>query len=719
MLVPAAVAAAQAVTGTLLGNVTDPSDLPIVGAAVVIVELNTNASSTLTTNGSGYYAASLKDGVYQVRVEAPGFKAAVHTGVAVPVNGTVRINVRLELGDVQETVIVSAVSTVQTDRADTGRFLSGEFIARLPLGFNRNFQSALVTVPGATTPFRPHSEFFNPQDSLSSNVNGQSRLANNVQIDGVDNNQRTGLLTVLIPSIEAIESVSVTTGNYDAEFGRAGGAIANVTLKSGTNTAAGSVFALGNTDATIATGYFSHTKAPTNYLQGGVVGGGPLRRDRLFFFGDYRSTLDHQGRISRAVTPPVAFRNGDFSGAPTTIYDPLTGNTDGSGRRAFPGNVIPADRISPIARAILAQLPPPNLAAAPGQPNHQTPYRRDRDTHAFDVKVTQQLGPADQASARLSFQRPTIVDPPIFGLMGGGGKDFAGSGTNVTYSAGFNYNRVWNSALTTELRGGFSYYHNEATTAGNGHATAEEVGIPGANLDEWTSGMSTIDILGFSVPLAGFNPSLPWDRSEKTAQVASVLSKLTGSHLLKVGTDVRHNRDFLLQTQDTGGSRGRFQFRAPQTAAPNDLAAQGGFANAFASFLLDAPAGVNRDLKVLDTGTRHWEVFTFIQDKWSVSPRLTVDVGLRHEYYSPLTGLVDRGGLSNYDPSTNTLRVAGYGDIDAAVGVRRHYQNFAPRGGVSMRLDDRSVLRGAYGSAPYRFPTTPTRSTFLSGSPSR
>jgi hypothetical protein len=724
LVATAEAARAQTVTGTLLGTVTDPEQLAIAGATVTIVEIATNATSTISTNSAGYYAASLKEGTYRLRITVAGFKAAVFSGVAIPVNGTIRVDARLEVGDVQETIAVTAVTALQTDRADTGRILSGNFIASLPLGFSRNFQSALVTVPGATMPFRPHSEFFNAQDTLSMIVNGQSRLANTVQLDGVNNSQRTGLLSVLIPSIEAIESVSVSTGNYDAELGRAGGAITNVTLKSGTNTLAGSVFALGNTDATIASGYFSRAKAPTTYLQSGAVLGGPIRRDRMFFFGDYQYTRDHQGRVSRAVTPPMAFRMGDFSAAPTVIYDPRTGSPDGSGRLPFPGNVIPADRISPIAREILSRLAPPNLTAAPGQPNYQTPYRRDKDTHGFDVKITQQLGVADQVSSRLSFQRPRIVDPPVFGAMGGGGKDFAGVGTNLTYSTGVNYNRVWSSVLTTEMRGGFSYYHNEAVTAGAGLSTARDVGIPGANLDEWTAGMSSIDILGFTSPLVGFDASLPWDRSERLTQVTSVVTRLSGRHLLKIGADIRHNRDFLLQTQDNGGSRGVFEFRAAQTAAPNDPASQGGFANAFASFLLDAPFRLGRDLKVLDTGTRHWETFTFIQDKWSVLPHLTVDLGLRHEYYSPLAGLVDQGGLSNYDPATNTLRVAGYGEVDNAVGVRPHVRNFAPRAGASLRLGDATVIRGAYGIGTVPFPDNayafnfPVRQSFQINAPS-
>lgn len=694
----------QAVSGALLGNVTDPAGLPLAGASVALVETNTNVALATTTNPSGFYAATVKDGIYRVQVEHPGFKMAVQTGIVVAVNTTVRVDVALSIGDVAESVTVQAATPLQADRADTGRILPGALIQQLPLAFNRNFQGALALVPGATLPYRPHSEFFNAQDSLSSNVNGQSRLANSVQIDGVDDNQRTGLLTVLIPSIEAIESVSVSTSNYDAELGRAGGAVTSVTLKSGGNTLAGTAFAFGNTEATMAAGYFSHVKPQTSYFQGGVAAGGPLRRDKAFFFADYQHTIDHRGGTTRAAIPPLAFRNGDFSAAPTVIYDPRTGNADGTGRRPFPGNVVPADRISPVARAILAQLPAPNLEAAPGQPNYQASYRRDKDTPSFDVKFTQQISPADQASARLSFQRPSLVDPPIFGALGGGGKDFAGAGTNLTYSSGLSYSRVWSPSLLMELRGGVSYYHNRATTAGDGLTTAADVGIPGANLDAWTSGMTSIEIAGFTNPLVGFDPSLPWDRSERTVQLSTVVNKTRGNHLIKFGGDVRRNRDLLLQTQDSGGSRGRFRFAGAQTALPTDTAAQGGFANAFAAFLLDAPASFGRDLRILDSGTRHTQLFTFIQDKWRASSRLTIDVGLRHEYYTPLVGLADRAGLSNYDPDTNTLRVAGFGEVDARVGVRRYFGNLGPRTGAAYRLDDRSVIRAGYGVATVPFP---------------
>jgi len=697
---------AQAVRATLLGNVTDDAGLGIPGATVTITEVNTNISSTTVTNESGYYTfSSVKDGVYRVAAEISGFKRAVREGIEVAVNTTVRVDLKLEVGVLEESItVVGSTPLLQTDRADTGRIIESVHLQAVPLGFNRNFQGMLITVPGATRPFRPHSEFFNAQDSLSTNVNGQSRLANNVQLEGVDNNHKTGLLTVLIPSAEAIETVSISTSMYDAEFGRAGGAITNVTLRSGTNDLKGSVFLFGNTEATMAAGYFSHVKAPTEYVQAGFTLGGPIRRNKLFYFGDYQHTLDNSGRTTRATIPPMAFRNGDFSGAPTIIYDPATGNPDGSGRTPFPGNVIPANRISPIARAILEQLPAPNLSAALGQINYQAPYVREKTTEAFDVKLNYQVTQSDQLSGRFSFQRPDILDPAVFGAFGGGGKDFAGRGTNLTYSTGANYTRTWSNSLVMEARGGVSYYHNEAFSDGHGLRTAQEVGIPGANIDDWTSGMTQLDITGFSNPVVGFAASLPWDRSETTTQFAVVATKLWGNHTIKFGEDVRHNRDFLLQTQDNGGPRGRFQFRAPQTAIPTDTAAQNGFANAFASFLLDVPGGIGRDLKVVDPGTRHMAYFTFIQDKWQATQNLTIDLGLRHEFYTPLRGLEERGSMSNYDPTTNTLRVAGYGEVNNQVGVKAYWKNFSPRVGLSYRLDDKTVVRGGYGVSTMPFP---------------
>jgi hypothetical protein len=704
---------AQAVKGSLVGNISDSSGLVLPGVSVTITEVRTNISSSATTNESGYYVFSnLKDGTYRVVSTLSGFKRVVRDGVDVPVNATVRVDLKMEVGAIEESLtVVGTTPLLQTDRADTSRTIESVQLTEVPLGFNRNFQGMMITVPGALRMQRPHSDFFNAQDSLSSNVNGQSRLANNVQIEGIDDNHRTGLLTTLIPSAEAIEAVNISTSAYDAEFGRAGGAITNVTLKSGTNDLKGSLFAFGNNEKTNAPGYFSHTAPPGDYLQSGGTLGGPIQHNKLFFFGDYQHIRDNAGRTTRATIPPAAYRNGDFSASPTKIYDPLTGNPDGTGRTPFPNNIIPADRISPIAKAILSNLPAPNVDAAPGQPNYQIDYARVKTTDSFDTKVNVQLTERDQLSARLSFLRPKLTDPAEFGVFGGSkqgspsGNGFSGVGTDTTYSTGVNYTRTWGATLVMEARGGMNYFHNEALSGGAGLKTAADVGIRGANIDEWTSGMTSIDIgNGMSSPLVGFAASLPWDRSERTVQFASVFTKIAGNHTIKFGEDLRHTRDFLLQTQDNGGPRGQFQFRGSQTSIPSDAAATAGFANGFASFLLDVPSLAQRDLRVTDPGVRFWAFFTFVQDKWAVSPKLTIDLGLRHEYYSPFIGLADQGALSNYDPATNSLQVAGYGNVSQSVGVQRYLKNFGPRAGASYRLDERTVLRGGYGVSTLPFP---------------
>ena len=268
-------------------------------------------------------------------------------------------------------------------------------------------------------------------------------------------------------------------------------------------------------------------------------------------------------------------------------------------------------------------------------------------------------------SGRLSFMRPVVFDPGLFGQYGGpanGG--FAGTGTNTAYSTAGTWTRVFSQSLVLDVRGGVNYYRNTTITTGDGLTTSTDVGIPGANLDQYTSGISQISISGgngpFGDPLLGFSASQPWDRSERTWNVVGSLTKLMNKHTLKFGGEWRKNRDILLQTQDAGGSRGRFAFTASGTGSPAEQASLSGLANSFASFLLDWPNTVQRDLKVIDQpGTRHWAIASFIQDKWQVRQNITVDLGLRWEFYKPLEGVQGQGSLSNYDPSTNTLHVSG------------------------------------------------------------
>src|SRR5712664_2558127 len=470
----------QAVNGTLLGTITDTNNAVVGGATVNVTDVNTNITRTAKTNESGNYVfANLPQGTYRVEAELQGFKKTLDTGVEVLVNTTVRRDLELEPGSVAEQVTVTAEeAALQTDRADTGRQIESKQVAELPLGFNRNFQGLIFTVPGSTRPSRPHSQFFNSQDSLESKVNGQSRLSNNVQIEGVDDNEKTGLLQVLIPAADAIESVSVTTSNFDAELGRAGGAVSTVTLKSGTNAIHGSAFAFGNNDNTQATDYFTGTKAPTHYRQVGGTIGGPIKKNKIFYFGDYQYTSDALGAVNRHTVPYKEWYNGDFRNAPTKIYDPATGNSDGTGRQQISCNgvlnVICANRISPISQKLLGFLGSPNIAgAAFAQPNYLFSEVRIKKTQAFDVKVNHQINGKNSISYRFSFQRPNVFDPGAWGVYGGpnSGGGFDGKNTQDIISTAANYTRTFNNSLVLEARFGLSWYHNVVSTLAAGQKT--------------------------------------------------------------------------------------------------------------------------------------------------------------------------------------------------------------------------------------------------------
>src|SRR5262249_34843776 len=334
-------AVGQSVNATLVGTVTDTTGAAMAAAKVEIKEVNTGITRTAETNESGNYVfTDLEPGRYQVSAGKTGFKRVVHDAVDVLVNTTVRVDVKLEPGTITETVEVRAETPIlQTDSVDTGRKIETRQVEELPLTFNRNFQSLLNLVPGATRGHREHSAFFNAQESLRTEVNGQSGLANNLQFEGLNDNERTGLLSIYLPPIEAIQTVDVTTSSYDAELGRANGAVTNVILKSGTNEFHGAAYEINRISTLAAVPFFQNKavtpKVPSVYNYYGANIGGPIWKNKTFFFGDFLRINDHQGQFNQATVPPAAFRNGDFTGTSVKIYDPATGNATGQGRTQF------------------------------------------------------------------------------------------------------------------------------------------------------------------------------------------------------------------------------------------------------------------------------------------------------------------------------------------------------------------------------------------------
>ena len=747
----------QAVNATLLGTVTDSSGAIVAGAKVMITELNTGVKREGATNDSGNYEfPNLPPGRYEVAVNQQGFKRAVRSNVDVLVNADVRVNLELQPGTASETIVVSAENPIlQTDTADTGRKIEQRQVEDLPLTFNRNFQSLLNLVPGTTRGHREHSSFFNSQDSLRTEVNGQSGLANNLEFEGLNDNERTGLLSIYIPPIESIQTVDVTTSNYDAELGRANGAVTNVILKSGTNEFHGAAYEINRISALAAVPFFQNTavtpKTPSVYNYYGANVGGPIIKNKTFFFGDFLRINDHQGQFFNGTVAPAAFRNGDFSQATTAtgklipIYDPNsylpsisdpncpaggTVKADGTCRAPFAGNMIPSGRISPIATAILSKIPLPNVlpqgcSGTPSNPigpgclvatnNFQGSTKFIKDTTSFDVKIDHNISENNRLSGRFSFSDQSLSQAPIFGVVGGPSNGaFSGTGKQRYWDVAVNYYHVFSPTLITEIRAGVDHYRNVANNTDRGQTVKAEIGvdIPGANLgDSNTSGMPCIVLPGNNGDncLAGYSASLPWIRGETNLNVANNWTKTRGNHTFKWGVDVHRLRDDLAQWQDQN-PRGVLRFNTnvtslnpPKTTPATPQPTTSSQANDVASLLLDVPNSMGRDVPINAKAFRGTEFFTYAADRWQVSRKLTLDLGLRWEFYPPFTPR-GPGRFSNYDPTTNSLVIAGIGSNPEDLGRKTHYKDFAPRIGIAYRLTERTVVRGGFGLSYFPYP---------------
>ena len=536
LLLTAGFGYSQAVNATLLGTVTDSSGAIVPNAKVTVTEVNTGVNRSGQTNESGNYTfPDMAPGQYAITVEVSGFKKETRKDIALAVNSSTRIDVQLTPGNITETVeVTGAPPLLQTDRADTGAQLEVVQTASLPLGTQRNYQALLNLVPGTTRATFQHSQFFNAASSLQTEVNGQMRQGNSYQIEGIDNNERTGLLQIMVPPLEAIQAVDVSTSNYEASLGRASGANTNVILKSGTNEFHGAGYEFLRNSALNARNFFDASVGHLayNYFGGNI--GGPIKKNKIFIFGDFLRITDHEANTNLGTIPPGSWRTGNLSSglglaAPAVVYDPSTGNADGTGRQPFAGNLIPGNRISPIAQKILNLVPAPNLGGSESAPSNNyfalLPFTKD--TSSFDVKVDDSASDRARLSARFSYSRPVVSQAPVFGLAGGFAQGaFQGTSIQKTYSMGVNYNRIFSPTLISEFRVGVAHYHSDALNSDYGTTASKDVGIPGVNIDDWTSGMASIQLNGaFSNPLVGYVNSMPWHRAEANISVVNSWTK--------------------------------------------------------------------------------------------------------------------------------------------------------------------------------------------------
>jgi hypothetical protein len=709
----------QVLYGSLTGNVTDPSSAAIVHAKVEALNVETGILHQAETDVRGTYLfTNLQLGHYKVTITAPGFQTAVENNIAVAPNEVRRSDFKLGIAASTQTVEVSATATVlQTDKADVHTEVSSQEVEELPYngGEGKNFQSLLFLIPGAGILASPeaNSEAGNPQRAITLFMNGVSSQANSTKLDGATISYPWLPVNVAyVPPPEAIQTVNVATNNFDAEQGAAGGAAVNVTIKSGTNDLHGVLFERNqNNDMTAVNNYFSHPGrlAKNIFNQYGFAVGGPVwipkivhGRNKLFFFLDYMGTKRRQYAAATNLTlPNAAMRAGDFSGISTQIYDPLTGNPDGTERTVFPNNTIPANRIA-FASAKMASLLPaltrPNSLFTNYDAYSGTQYNRSN----WDYKVT--YNPSDKATVwgRYSFSPMDIVAPLVLGPAGGdafngGNPGHAGGRVQVT-AVGLTYT----ISPTLLLDGNVGYTRQNIGANGDpqdGFFGTDVLKIPGTNgVGENYKGIPAFQVSGIA-NMGNAATGSPFQFRDNQYTTAINLSKIKGSHSLRFG--FQYDKYALNHFQPQGGSfgtaRGTFGFDGTLTALKGGTAVNAGSpSNSWAQFLLGYPSHAGKITQFTNPNALRfsdWSVYA--RDQWQISRRMTISYGLRWEYYPIFSH--DHYGATRFDPVTDNILIGGEGNVPWDTGAHSNKKDFAPRFGVAYRLNDKTVIRSGFG----------------------
>jgi hypothetical protein len=711
---------AQVLYGTLTGNVTDPASAPVPSVRVEAANQETNSKSETNTDERGIYRfTNLQPGLYRVTVTAPSLRTYSETNVPVQPNEIRRVDVQLQLAQTTETVEVSAASVVlQSDKADIHSEISAQEVQELPYngGEGKNFQSLLLLLPGSATTAgsgEANSEAGNPQRAITVYMNGVSSQANNTRLDGTPISYPWLPANVAyIPSGEAIQTVSISTNAFDAEQGAAGGAAVNVTIKSGTNQLHGVAFERNtNNELAAVNNYFSHPGRLSKNIfnQYGFAVGGPIfipkvvhGRDKLFFFADFQGTKRRQFASTPNLTlPTAAMRTGDFSAVSTVIYDPLTGNPDGTGRTPFTGNVIPGNRIASAAAKMASLLPTLTRPTSYFQ-NYDAYGTTQYNRNNWDFKVN--YNPTSKAMiwGRYSISPMDIVAPLQLGAAGGdafnGGNAGHAGGRVQVFAAGFT------STLSSTLivDGNVGYTRQNIGADGDpqdGYFGREVLGIPGTNGDSANyKGIPAFFVTGIA-NLGNPGTGSPFQFRDNQYLSAINVSKIKGSHNIRVGFE--YDKYALNHFQPQGGTfgtpRGSFGFDGTLTALNGGTAVNTGSpSNSWAQFLLGFPSRVGKVTQFTNPNALRFSTWSgYARDSWQVTRNLTVNYGLRWEYYPIYSH--DHYGAVRYDPVSHNILVGGMGGVPWDTGASATKKDFAPRLGLAYRLGSKTVVRTGYG----------------------
>jgi len=720
-------AAAQVLYGNLVGNVTDPQDAAVVGATVNIKNNATGYTvETKSDDRGAYEIRNVPPGVYDVRITASGFTTFEAKDINIIANNIARVDAQVKVGAVTETVTVGAeVAQLQTDKSDLHTDIGAREATNIPISGYRNFQSLIDFVPGANPSIFQNASTDSPARALTTNVNGVSRNNNNNRIDGA-----ASVFTWLphhslyVPPLESIETVNISTNSFDAEQGMAGGAAITVITKSGTNDLHGVAFWYHANHAWGAKNLFFNPNTPAGPgtpqridNQYGGTFGGPIKRDKLFFFTSWEGTTTAERGNGLLSVPTSQVRRGDFTGL-ATIFDPATGDpANGQNRAAFPGNIVPASRMSAAALTLQNMIPLPNTGT--GQLNNffaAVPYyfKRDMVDGKANWTPNSKLNLFGKFSTMIA---PVTAQAPLGEALGGypGGAAGAagiGTGNNDTWLFGGGISYVITPTVLFDANfGGTLMNHSTEGPDYGKNIGLDVLRIPGTNgADPRQSGFPIFDITGYST-LGNTDNWSPVLRNDRVYTYVANVNWTKGAHNIRAGIDYIHHQMNHWQPELNGWSpRGRFNFR-PGVTALNGGAAGNNY-NAYAAFLLGLQAEHGKAYQFYDPmRTREFQQGYYVRDNWQATRKLSFNIGMRFEHFP----IMHRGeyGIERYDPTTNKVLIGGRGNVPRDAGTSSAFLMFAPRAGLAYRVTEKTVIRAGYGITNDPYPLSrPMRSPF-------
>jgi len=704
-------AGAQAVSGTILGFVKDSTGAVVPGATVTLLNTRTGFSRTVVTDSHGEYSApSIPTGTYTVTGELSGFKKVSMANVLVGVDQKVRMDLALQLGDLTEVVEIQAETPLlNTSSSDLGATIVEEQIRTLPLN-GRNFVSLTRTVPGVLRGI-PGANIDGAgslawRASAAFSAMGQRPRDNNYMLDGVDNNETWLQTVVIFPSVDALDEFKLQTSTYSAEFGRSLGGVVNLQIKSGTNQYHGSVFEFLRNDAFDANNWFNNragrAKPAFKQNQFGATLGGPIIKDRTFFFADYQGLRINSGLSYLSTVPTDKMRAGDFSELNRVIYDPVTG-------RPFPGNLVPESRWDPAAKNIMQQLyPAPNTAgtvSSTGQTinNYLINPELNRQDNQVDLKLDHRLTTNNRFFVRYSYQKTHRFLPATLEHGDAGATFGAGDGNIKAQGIAFNDTHTFSPSLLNEFRFGWTSIKFLLTSLDYGENLAQAMGIPGINLG--TPETSAMTQLGFqNIRNLGANSNQPLITNQNDFQIFDNVTWIKNQHTFKLGGSVTFRSREILNADTIVGNfsfNNNMTSNCANTVSGCTLIPNTGFD--VASFLLGYVNAKNRNLFDADTYTEkrpEWSIY--LQDDYRASSKLTLNMGLRYDIYKPWIEVDNR--QSNFDETTGTFVIAADNAVMQGVSVGRYLQTYSkgdvgPRFGFAydVKGTGRTIVRGGVG----------------------